>query len=138
MSSDEKIGIILHLFITTIAYVIFNEGAIFSLNQGTIFSGTITVISFIAYGPICYFIARNFEFGRWKYVFYIPFINGIMYILVIYTTNIRNYFPLDDDNFGVGIMMLPSTFLMWIAFIVSIIMDIHIRKMAFLRDPASF
>ncbi|MFJ5625511.1 hypothetical protein ACIQD3_23090 [Peribacillus loiseleuriae] len=130
-------GTILHLFITTIVYVIFNEGAMYSLNQGTIFSGTITIISFLAYGPICYFIARNSEFGRWKYVFYIPFINELMYILVIYTTNIRNYFPLDDDNFGVGIMMLPLTFIMWIIFIVSTIMGIQIRKKAFLRDSSS-
>jgi hypothetical protein len=119
---------VLYLFITTIVYVLFNEGAMFTLNQGTAFSVTITVISFLAYGPTCYYITRYFDFCRWKYAFYIPFINEIMYILIINRTNLRTYFPLEDDNFGVGIIILPLTVIMWIIFIVSTFMGTHIRK----------
>jgi hypothetical protein len=125
---------ILYLFITTMVYVVFNEGAMFSLNQGTAFSVTITVISFLAYGSICYLIPRYFEFGRWKYVFFIPFINEIMYISIIYKTNLRTYFPMEDDNFGVGIIMLPLTILMWIIFIVITFTGTHIRKKAILKS----
>ncbi|MEH7336887.1 hypothetical protein V7161_30215 [Neobacillus drentensis] len=129
---------VLYLFITTMVFVIFNEGAMFTLNQGTAFSVTITVISFLAFGPICYLITRYFEFGRWKYVFYIPFINEIMYILIIYKTNLRTYFPLEDDNFGVGIMMLPLIVIMCIIFIVTTFMGTHIRKKAILRGSSLF
>jgi hypothetical protein len=119
---------ILHLAITTIVLVIFNEGAMFTLHQATKLSGTISLISLLAYGPLCFLLARNLEFGRWKYVFYIPFINEILYIIVIYNTNIRNFFPLEEDDFGVAIMMLPITLIMWVVFISSTLTGIHIRK----------
>ena len=127
---------ILYLFITTFVYLIFNESAMITFNQGTIFSGTITVISFLAYGTICYFLSRNFEFGRWKYVLFIPFINEIMYIAVIYTTNIRDLLPLEDDNFGLGILLLPLALAMWIIFIVSTFIGILNRKKTILRGSA--
>jgi hypothetical protein len=127
---------VLYLFITTVVYVIFNEGAMFTLNQGTSISLTITVGSFLAYGPICYFISRYFDFGRWKYAFYIPFINEILYILIIYRTNLRTYFPLEDDNFGVGIIILPLTVIMWIIFLASTFMGTHIRKKAILSGSS--
>ena len=119
---------ILYLFITTFVYLIFIESAMITFNQGTIFSGTITVISFLAYITICYFLSRNFEFGRWKYIFFIPFINVIMYIAVGYTINIRNLLPLEDDNYGLGILLLPLTLAMWIIFIVSTFIGILNRK----------
>ena len=119
---------ILYLFITTFVYLIFNESTMITFNQGTIFSGTITVISFLAYVTICYFLSRNFEFGRWKYVFFIPFINEIMYIAVIYTTNIRDLLPLEDDNFGLGVLLLPLAFAMWIIFIFSTFIGILNKK----------
>ncbi|MEO2074217.1 MAG: hypothetical protein ABGX20_02380 [Bacillus sp. (in: firmicutes)] len=119
---------IFHLVMTTLIYTIFNEGAMFSLDHGSLFSITITIISFLAYGPTCYLIARNFEFGRWKYVFFIPFINEILYLIAIYTTPIRTFFPMEDDNYGVGMMILPLTVIMWIIFIVCTFTGIKVRK----------
>ena len=119
---------IFHLVITTLVYLIFNEGAMFTLNQGTLLSGIITVVAFLAYGPVCYYIASKFDFGRWKYVLYIPLINEVLYIVGIYTLPIRKYLPLEDDNYGVGMMILPLTFIMWIIFIVATLMGIQVRK----------
>jgi hypothetical protein len=127
---------ILYLFITSVVYLIFIEGVMFTLNQGTTVSETLMIISFLAYGPICYFLTRYFEYGRWKYVFYIPFINVIMYILIIYNTNLRTYFPLEDDNFGVGLIMLPLTVIMWIIFIVTTFFGTYIRKKAIHRNSS--
>jgi hypothetical protein len=133
---ENLIRAILYLFVTSVVYVIFNEGAMFTLNQGTPFSSTLTVISFLAYGPVCYFLTRYFEFGRWKLVFYIPFINEILYIFIIYNTSLRTYFPLEDDNFGVGIIMLTLTVIMWIIFILTTFFGTYIRKKAIHRNSS--
>jgi hypothetical protein len=119
---------IFHLVITTLVYLIFNEGAMFTLNQGTLLSGIITVVAFLAYGPVCYYIARKFDFGRWKYVLYIPFINEFLYIVGIYTLPIRTYLPMEDDNYGIGMLLLPLTLIMWIIFLVATLMGIQVRK----------
>lgn len=119
---------ILHLVITSIIYMVFNEAAMITLDQGSLFSGSILGLSFFIYGPACYFIAKHFEFGRWKYVFFIPFINEILYLFIIYNSNLRDYFPLEDDNYGVGMMLLPLTIIMWIIFIVSTFLGIQGRK----------
>ena len=54
-----------------------------------------------------------------------------MYIFIaIYMLNIRNYLPLDEDNYGVGIIILPLTLVMWIVFIVSTFIGIQSKKKA--------
>ncbi|WP_248737193.1 hypothetical protein, partial [Neobacillus rhizosphaerae] len=117
--------------ITTLVFIVFNEGVLVTLTHGTLLSGTITVISFLIYGPVCYLLARRFDFGKWKYVFFIPFINEIMYgFLGLYILNIRNYFPMEDDDYGVGIILLPLTLIMWIVFVVSTFIGIQLKKKA--------
>jgi hypothetical protein len=118
----------LFLLFTSLIYVTFNEASMITLNQGTILPGSITLISFLLYGPTCYYMARNLEFGKWRYIFYIPFINELLYILGIYTFNIRKYFPLEEDNFGVGMMILPLTIIMWLIFIGSTFLGIMFKK----------
>ena len=59
-----------------------------------------------------------------------------MYIAVIYTTNIRDLLPLEDDDFGLRILLLPLTLAMWIIFIVPTFIGILNRKKAILRGSA--
>lgn len=51
-----------------------------------------------------------------------------MYIAIIYTTDIREFLPLEDDKFGLGILLLPLTLVMWIIFIVSTFSGVLNRK----------
>jgi hypothetical protein len=119
---------LLFLLLTSLIYVTFNESAMIAFDQGTMLASTITLISFLLYGPTCYYMARNLEFGKWKYVLFIPFINELLYIFVIYTFNIRKYFPLEEDNFGVGMLILPLTIIMWLIFIGSTFLGIMFKK----------
>lgn len=122
---------ILYLVITTLLLIIFNEGIYITSTQGTLLSGIVTLVSFIIYGPVCYIIARKFEFGRWKYVFFIPFINEMMYLFLgLYILNIRKHFPWEDDNFGLGVILLPLTFVMWVIFFASTFVGIDANQEA--------
>ncbi|KAA0548489.1 hypothetical protein FZW96_07915 [Bacillus sp. BGMRC 2118] len=121
---------LLYLLITTLVYLIFIESAMYTFNEESAFSGTIAAISFIGYLIVCYLLSRRFEFGRWKYLFFIPFINAILYIVVLYSTKIRVLLPMEEENFGLGILLIPITIIMWILFLVATFIGIANRKYA--------
>ena len=101
----------------SVAYIYFNNLTLILI--------ILPVFLIIAYGFVCYKLSNKLSFGLWKYIFFIPFINVIMYILLMYTLPLP---ARGDDDFGLGFIMLPLSLLLWIVFLVFTITGIKDDK----------
>ncbi|SFA90060.1 MULTISPECIES: hypothetical protein [unclassified Bacillus (in: firmicutes)] len=65
-------------------------------------------------------LVSTFQIGKWRYLFYVPFINGITYFLLIQPIISTLNIPMiqDSEDYGLGLLLIAYLPLHWIVFII--------------------
>lgn len=65
-------------------------------------------------------LVTRFQIGKWKYLFYFPFINAIAYFLLVQPIISTLNLPMmqDSEDYGLGLLLISYLPLHWIVFII--------------------
>jgi hypothetical protein len=123
---------ILYLSISAFLLLIINQTFLFVwYGLVTPFVLIITGVVIILYIPICAKVSRRFQFGIWRFLLFIPFINIVAYLALMLSIASLPLLPkpnFPDDDYGMGFLLLQMTVVYYILFLIGTIQGLCKRK----------
>ncbi|MED4074397.1 hypothetical protein [Priestia endophytica] len=123
---------LLYLLISAFLIVIIDETFLFGYyGLVTPFVWIITGVVAILYIPICAKVSRRFQFGIWRFLLFIPFINVIASLALMLSIGSIPLLPkpnFPDDDYGMGFLLLQMNVVYYILFLIGTIQGLSKRK----------